>query len=54
MFAVPLFNPKHVTLVDAVLDMIGPGAFDTNANADAVHPLASLMIMLYDPEFMPE
>lgn len=46
MFAVPLLDPKHVTLEEVVLDTMGPGAFDTTANAVVVHPFASLMIML--------
>ena len=53
MFAVPLFNPKQVTFEEVVLEIIGPGAFGTEAMAVDVHPFASLMMMLYDPAVIP-
>lgn len=46
MLAVPLFRPKQVILEVLVLDTMGPGAFETTANAVDVHPLASLTTIL--------
>jgi hypothetical protein len=54
IIAEPLVRPKQLTLMDETFVTTGPGAFEMLAVVVAEQPLASVTMILYVPDVIPD